>query len=74
MNTGWAVLIGALAIAAAAAISGRYQIIGPVGEPAHNTIWRVDTWTGKTWHCTASPDVSISGGSICFEVWRTNGR
>jgi hypothetical protein len=51
MNQGVAIIIGTTLIAAAIAVSHRYQIATAMLAPDYVLVWRVDNWTGEILYC-----------------------
>jgi hypothetical protein len=65
MNQGLAVAIGAMLIAAAIALSHRYEIAPIMLAPDYVAAWRVDNWTGEILYC----DKGNVAGVGCSPVW-----
>lgn len=55
MNFSWAILIGAALVAAAIALSGRFEAI----QATDGRTWRIDRLTGATWVCGYNADFAI---------------
>jgi hypothetical protein len=48
----WTILVGAVFIAAAIALAGRFEIIQGGGEEFKSLhVWKIDRWTGAIWLC-----------------------
>jgi hypothetical protein len=68
MNWGWGIVLGALLIGAAIALSHRYEIAATALGQDYVSLWRVDNWTGEILYCDHG-----DSGEAC-EVARVTGR
>jgi hypothetical protein len=65
MNQSLAIVIGAALLAAAIALSHRYEIKSVMLPPDYVAAWRVDNWAGELLYC----DKGTVAGVGCSPVW-----
>ena len=74
MRTGWAVIIGAVLIAASILFIGRWEITATAygynggegnGDTTSQTVYRLDRWSGRTEACVA---VSLENSEASKEM------